>query len=54
MDYLNSIRKALVPLVVAGLAVVLEALDVELPADQLDQIAAGIITAVLVWATANK
>ena len=53
MDILNSAKKALVPLVVAGLAIVLEAVGVDLPGDQLEQVAAGIITAVLVYLTKN-
>ena len=54
VDILNSARKALVPLVVAGLAIVLERLGVDLPGDLLEQLAAGVITAVLVYFTKNK
>lgn len=48
-----SFRKALVPLVVSGLAVLADQLGVDVPGDTLEQIAAGIVNAVLVYVTRN-
>lgn len=49
-----AVRKALVPLVVAGLAVIFEAIGVDLPASQIELIAGGIITALLVYLIPNR
>ena len=53
MDFLSYARKALVPVVIAGVAVALEAIGVDLPAEQDEQIAVGIINAVLVFFVPN-
>jgi hypothetical protein len=52
-DFVKSVQKALVPLGVAGLAVLLEAVGVSLPADQLEQVVAGVLTSFWVWLVPN-
>lgn len=52
-EYLKSIRKALVPLVLAGVVVALEAIGVDLPPEQDEAIASGIIAAIFVWLFPN-
>lgn len=57
MKYLSnpkSIAKALVPLVVAGVVVALEAIGVDLPTEQDEAIASGIILAVLTFLVPNQ
>ena len=57
MKYLSnpkSIAKALVPLVVAGVVVALEAIGVDLPTEQDEAIASGIILAVLTFLVPNE
>lgn len=56
MKYLSnpkSIAKALVPLVVAGVVVALEAIGVDLPTEQDEAIASGLILAVLTFLVPN-
>lgn len=53
-EFLLGAKKALVPLVVSGLAVVLSQIGVDLPGDTLQQIAVGIINSVFVYLTTNE
>lgn len=53
MEFVKSIRKALVPLVLAGVVVALEAIGVDLPAEQDEAIAAAIVATVLVYLVPN-
>jgi hypothetical protein len=53
MDFVSYARKALVPIVVSGVAVVLEAIGVDLPADQVEQIAVGLVNSVFVYLVVN-
>lgn len=53
-EFLGSVKKALVPLVVSGLAIVLSQIGVDLPGDTLQQIAVGLINSVFVYLTANE
>lgn len=53
MDFVSYARKALVPVVLAGVAFALEAIGVDLPAEQDEQIAAGIISAIFVYLVPN-
>ena len=48
-----AIRKALVPIVVSLLAVLADKLGADIPGDTLQQIAAGLVNAVLVYAVKN-
>lgn len=50
---LAQVRKALVPLILTGVVVVLEAIGVNLPAKEDEQIAAGIVTAIFTYLVPN-
>lgn len=55
LDFLKSIKKALVPLVVSGLVVALNEIGVtDVPADTLELIAIGLVNAVGVWLAKNN
>ncbi len=50
---LETVRKALVPIVLGVVVLALEALGVDLPAESDDQIAAAIVTAIFVYLVPN-
>lgn len=52
-QFLADVQKALVPLGIAGLAVLLEYVGVDLPAEQSEQIVTGVLTSFFVWLFPN-
>lgn len=53
LTFLADVQKALVPLGMAGLAVLLEWVGVDLPVDQSEAVVTGVLASFFVWLFPN-